>query len=83
MFGRDNYEKRKRPEVLFKELGFVKKNRPTGIHSVEIIHVESRMKYLYVYNTVMTGATMMPILNPDGTPMLATKEEINQLLRDY
>ncbi|MCL2235820.1 MAG: hypothetical protein FWB98_05205 [Defluviitaleaceae bacterium] len=82
MFGRDNYEKRKRPEVLYKELGFAKKNRPMGIHSIEIIHVESRMKYLYVYNTITTGVSMSPILNADGTPMLASVDEINQLLRE-
>lgn len=71
----------KYPDVVYKQHDVIKKNRPMGIHSLEIIHTKSRMKYLYVYTA--EGVVMQPILNADGTPMLATKEEIDQLLREY
>ncbi|MCL2854028.1 MAG: hypothetical protein FWE21_00235 [Defluviitaleaceae bacterium] len=82
MFRKDKDKERKRPDLLFKNLEVSKKSSAAGSTFTEVIHIESRMKFICLANVMVGGTFMTPLLNPDGTPMLATKEEIYQLMRE-
>jgi len=82
MFGRNKVKYVEMPGMAFKKIGY-HDIRARG-NFFEAVHVESRIKYIYVYCGVNGGSsvTITPMLNPDGTPALATEDEIKEMLRE-
>ena len=54
---------------------------PFGCRLYEFIDATTSVKYLYCERGGSGGTTMTPRLNVDGSVMLATSEEIEELMR--